>query len=77
MFEGLFQPMHLLVIVGIALLAAFVWQERRAAEPLLPLQLFLGNERNFSWNQFDQTRFHIWNWVKAAARDPKPSFGFT
>ncbi len=27
-------------IVGVALLAAFVWQERRAAEPLLPLQLF-------------------------------------
>ena len=27
-------------IVGVALLAAFVWQERRAAEPILPLQLF-------------------------------------
>jgi EmrB/QacA subfamily drug resistance transporter len=27
-------------IVGVVLLAAFVWQERRAAEPLLPLQLF-------------------------------------
>ena len=27
-------------IVGVALLAVFVWQERRAAEPLLPLQLF-------------------------------------
>jgi EmrB/QacA subfamily drug resistance transporter len=27
-------------VVGVALLAAFVWQERRAAEPLLPLQLF-------------------------------------
>lgn len=27
-------------IVGVALLAAFVWQESRAAEPLLPLQLF-------------------------------------
>ncbi len=25
---------------GVALLAAFVWQERRAAEPILPLQLF-------------------------------------
>jgi EmrB/QacA subfamily drug resistance transporter len=27
-------------IVGVVLLAAFIWQERRAAEPLLPLQLF-------------------------------------
>ena len=27
-------------IVGVVLLAAFVWQERRAAEPILPLQLF-------------------------------------
>jgi EmrB/QacA subfamily drug resistance transporter len=27
-------------IVGVALLAAFVWQERRAAEPILPLWLF-------------------------------------
>jgi EmrB/QacA subfamily drug resistance transporter len=27
-------------ILGVALLAAFVWQERRAAEPILPLQLF-------------------------------------
>jgi EmrB/QacA subfamily drug resistance transporter len=27
-------------VVGVALLAAFVWQERRAAEPILPLQLF-------------------------------------
>ena len=27
-------------ILGVVLLAAFVWQERRAAEPLLPLQLF-------------------------------------
>ncbi|HEU5244008.1 MAG TPA: MDR family MFS transporter [Gaiellaceae bacterium] len=27
-------------IVGVALLAAFVWQETRAAEPILPLQLF-------------------------------------
>ena len=27
-------------ILGLALLAAFVWQERRAAEPILPLQLF-------------------------------------
>jgi len=27
-------------IVGVALLAVFVWWERRAAEPLLPLQLF-------------------------------------
>jgi EmrB/QacA subfamily drug resistance transporter len=27
-------------IVGVVLLAAFVWQERRAEEPLLPLQLF-------------------------------------
>jgi EmrB/QacA subfamily drug resistance transporter len=27
-------------VVGVALLAVFVWWERRAAEPLLPLQLF-------------------------------------
>ncbi|HET8751016.1 MAG TPA: MDR family MFS transporter, partial [Gaiellaceae bacterium] len=27
-------------ILGVVLLAAFVWQERRAAEPLLPLHLF-------------------------------------
>jgi EmrB/QacA subfamily drug resistance transporter len=27
-------------IVGVVLLALFVWQERRAAEPILPLQLF-------------------------------------
>ena len=27
-------------IVGVVLLAVFVWQERRAAEPILPLQLF-------------------------------------
>jgi EmrB/QacA subfamily drug resistance transporter len=27
-------------VVGIAFIAAFVWQERRAAEPILPLQLF-------------------------------------
>ena len=27
-------------IVGVVLLVAFVWQERRAAEPILPLQLF-------------------------------------
>jgi EmrB/QacA subfamily drug resistance transporter len=27
-------------VVGVAFLAAFVWQERRAAEPILPLQLF-------------------------------------
>ena len=27
-------------ILGVVLVAAFVWQERRAAEPLLPLQLF-------------------------------------
>jgi EmrB/QacA subfamily drug resistance transporter len=27
-------------VVGVVLLAAFVWQERRAAEPILPLQLF-------------------------------------
>jgi EmrB/QacA subfamily drug resistance transporter len=27
-------------ILGVSLLAAFVWQERRAAEPLLPLELF-------------------------------------
>src|SRR4051794_34018771 len=27
-------------IAGVALLAAFVWQERRAAEPILPLSLF-------------------------------------
>jgi predicted MFS family arabinose efflux permease len=27
-------------IVGVVLLAAFVWQERRAAEPLVPLKLF-------------------------------------
>jgi EmrB/QacA subfamily drug resistance transporter len=27
-------------IAGVALLMAFVWQERRAAEPILPLQLF-------------------------------------
>jgi EmrB/QacA subfamily drug resistance transporter len=27
-------------VVGLALLAAFVWQERRAEEPILPLQLF-------------------------------------
>ncbi len=27
-------------VVGLALLVAFVWQERRAAEPILPLQLF-------------------------------------
>jgi EmrB/QacA subfamily drug resistance transporter len=27
-------------VVGVALLAVFVWQERRAVEPILPLQLF-------------------------------------
>jgi EmrB/QacA subfamily drug resistance transporter len=29
-----------LALAGVALLAAFVWQERRAAEPVLPLTLF-------------------------------------
>ena len=33
-------PILGLAAAGVALLAAFVWQERRAAEPIIPLELF-------------------------------------
>jgi EmrB/QacA subfamily drug resistance transporter len=35
-------------IAGVALLATFVWQERRAAEPIVPLTLFRSNVFNVS-----------------------------
>src|SRR5665647_128214 len=35
-------------IAGVALLAAFVWQERRAAEPIVPLTLFRSSVFNVS-----------------------------
>ena len=35
-------------IAGVALLAIFVWQERRAAEPIVPLTLFRSNVFNVS-----------------------------
>ena len=37
-----------LTVVGIALLAAFVWQERRATEPVIPLSLFESRVFNVS-----------------------------
>ena len=33
-------PIYILGVAGAALIAAFVWAERRAAEPILPLHLF-------------------------------------
>ena len=37
-----------LTFVGLALLAAFVWQERRADEPVIPLSLFESRVFNVS-----------------------------
>src|SRR5262245_14782386 len=37
-----------LAVVGVVLLAAFIWQERRAAEPIIPLTLFESRVFNVS-----------------------------
>src|SRR5262245_60770993 len=37
-----------LAVVGVILLAAFIWQERRAAEPIIPLTLFKSRVFNVS-----------------------------
>jgi EmrB/QacA subfamily drug resistance transporter len=41
-------PIVGLGIAGVALLAAFIWQERRAAEPVIPLSLFRSSVFNVS-----------------------------
>jgi EmrB/QacA subfamily drug resistance transporter len=50
--HGFGSPLILIPLVaGIALLGAFVWWERRAPEPMLPLGLF--SRRNFSFANFE------------------------
>ncbi|WP_318842966.1 MFS transporter [Myceligenerans pegani] len=44
---GLIEAMWWMVAAGAALLAAFLWWERRSRDPMLPLHLFAA--RNFAW----------------------------
>ncbi|RPF21680.1 MFS transporter [Myceligenerans xiligouense] len=44
---GLIEAMWWMLAAGAALLAAFLWWERRAQDPMLPLHLFAA--RNFAW----------------------------